>query len=187
VIAEGAGVLVLETLAHARARGAQPLAVLTGYGASSDGHHLTAPEPEARGAIKAMRMALADARIGPEAIDVVNAHGTSTPLNDVIETRALHQVFGAHAKRLLVHATKSMTGHALGGAGAIEAVAAVLTLVHQVVHPTVNLRCADPECDLDFVPLTARAARVGAVMSNSFGFGGHNGVLVLSHPSTLPA
>lgn len=186
VIAEGAGVLVLETLAHAQARGAQPLAVLTGYGASSDGHHLTAPEPEARAAVRAMRMALADAGIGPTGIDVVNAHGTSTPLNDVIETRALHKVFGEHARRLLVHATKSMTGHALGGAGAIEAVASVLTLVHQIVHPTVNLCCADPACDLDFVPLTARAARVGAVMSNSFGFGGHNGVLVFSHPSTLP-
>ena len=187
VIAEGAGVLVLETLAHAQARGAQPLAVVTGYGASSDGHHLTAPEPDARGAVRAMRMALADAGLGAQAIDVVNAHGTSTPLNDVAETRALHEVFGAHAKRLLVHATKSMTGHALGGAGAIEAVASVLTLVHQIVHPTVNLFCADPQCDLDFVPLTARAARVATVMSNSFGFGGHNGVLILSHPDALGA
>ena len=187
VIAEGAGALVLETLAHARARGAQPLAVVAGYGISTDGHHLTAPEPEARGAVRAMRMALADAALAPEDIDVVNAHGTSTPLNDVAETRALNRVFGEHAQRLLVHATKSMTGHALGGSGAIEAVASVLTLIHQVVHPTINLTRPDPDCDLDFVPHTARAAVVRAVMSNSFAFGGHNGVLILAHADTVTA
>jgi len=170
---------VLETLPHALARGAQPLAVLAGYGASADAHHVTAPDPEGRGAVRAMRAALADAALVPGDVQVVNAHGTSTPLNDVSETRALHQVFGAHAKRLRVHATKSMTGHALGGSGAIEAVASVLTLREQWVHPTINLEQPDPECDLDFVPNSGCAADVRTVMSNSFGFGGHNGVLVL--------
>lgn len=178
-IAEGAGILVLESAEHARARGARPLAEVAGYGASADGHHLTAPDPEGRAAVRAMRMALADAGLAPEAVDVVNAHGTSTPLNDAGETRSIKQAFGAHAARLAVHATKSMTGHALGGAAAIEAVDAVLTLLHGVVHPTINLDRPDPECDLDYVPNAAREMRVRTVMSNSFGFGGHNGVLVL--------
>jgi 3-oxoacyl-[acyl-carrier-protein] synthase II len=179
VIAEGAGVVVLETLAHARARGARPLAVVAGYGASADAHHITAPDPEGRGAVRAMRAALVDAGLSPGDVQVVNAHGTSTPLNDAAETLALHQVFGAHAERLLVHATKSMTGHALGGSGGIEAIASVLTLLEQWVHPTINLEHPDPECDLDFVPNVGRSADVRNVMSNSFGFGGHNGVLVL--------
>jgi 3-oxoacyl-[acyl-carrier-protein] synthase II len=179
VIAEGAGVLVLETLEHARERGARPLAEVAGYGASADAHHVTAPDPEGRGAVRAMRAALADAAIAPADVQVVNAHGTSTPLNDAAETLALHEVFGAHAKRLLVHSTKSMTGHALGGSGSIEAVASVLTLLDQWVHPTVNLDTPDPQCDLDYVPNEGRAADVRVVMSNSFGFGGHNGVIVL--------
>ncbi len=179
VIAEGAGVIVLETLPHALTRGARPLAVVAGYGASADAHHITAPDPEGRGAVRAMQAALADAGLAPADVQVVNAHGTSTPLNDAAETLAVHQVFGEHAGRLLVHATKSMTGHALGGSGGIEAVASVLTLLEQWVHPTINLEIPDPECDLDFVPNVGRSADVRTVMSNSFGFGGHNGVLVL--------
>jgi 3-oxoacyl-[acyl-carrier-protein] synthase II len=178
VLAEGAGMLVLESLEHARSRGAEVLAELAGYGLSSDGYHVTAPDPEGRGAVRAMRAALEDAGVAPESITVVNAHGTSTPLNDASETRALHEVFGAHAARLAVHATKSMTGHALGGSAAIEAVASVLTLRHGMIHPTINLERPDPECDLDYVPNTARKAAVRSVMSNSFGFGGHNAVLV---------
>lgn len=177
VIAEGAGVLVLESEAHATRRGARALAELAGYGASADGHHLTAPDPASRGAVRAMRAALADARMAPEHVDVVNAHGTSTPLNDPLETRAIREVFGAHADRLMVHATKSMTGHALGAAAAIEAVASVLTLMHGVVHPTINLDAPDPACDLDYVAHRARKADVQAVLSNAFGFGGHNAVL----------
>ncbi|MFN8588995.1 MAG: beta-ketoacyl-ACP synthase II [Candidatus Eisenbacteria bacterium] len=178
VIAEGAGVLVLEDADHAAARGARVLAELAGYGASADGHSLTAPEPDGRGAVRAMRAALADARLAPSDVNVVNAHGTSTPLNDACETRAIREVFGAHADRLLVPATKSMTGHALGAAGALEAVASVLMLRDGIVHPTINLEQPDPECDLDHVPGTAREADVRVVMSNSFGFGGHNAVLV---------
>jgi 3-oxoacyl-[acyl-carrier-protein] synthase II len=178
VLAEGAGMVILESLDHARSRGAQGIAELAGYGLTSDGYHVTAPDPEGRGAVRAMRAALDDARLGPEAIEVVNAHGTSTPLNDVTETRALHQVFGPHAGRLAVHATKSMTGHALGASAAIEAVASVLTLRHGIIHPTINLLRPDPECDLDYVPNAARSASVRTVMSNSFGFGGHNAVLI---------
>ncbi len=178
VIAEGAGILVLEELEHARRRGATILVELAGYGASADAYHLTAPEPEAKGAVRAMRAALADAHLVPDAIDLVNAHGTSTPLNDVVETGAIKTVFGDHARRLAVHSTKSMTGHALGAAPALEAAAAVLTIARGAIHPTINLHDADPACDLDYVPLVAREARVGAVMSNSFGFGGHNAVLV---------
>lgn len=179
VIAEGAGVLVLESLEHARARGAQVLAELAGYGSSGDAHHMTAPDPEGRGAIRAMRMALADAGMSPEQVELVNAHGTSTQLNDAHETRVIRAVFGAHAERLWVHATKSMTGHALGASASLEAVACVLTLMHGVVHPTANLDDPDPACDLDYVPLVARERRIRTVMSNSFGFGGHNGVLIL--------
>ena len=178
VLAEGAAFLLLETEAHARARGAKVYAELLGYGATGDGYHQTAPDPEGRGATRAMRAALADAHIAPDEVDVVNAHGTSTPLNDVTETRAIREVFGAHADRLMVHSTKSMTGHSLGAASAIEAVASVLTIRHGVVHPTINLHEPDPECDLDYVPLTAREARVRVVVSNAFGFGGHNAVLV---------
>jgi len=180
VIAEGAGMLVLESEEHARGRGAPALAVLAGYGNTADGYHITAPDPEGRGAVRAMRAALADAGLAPVDIQVVNAHGTSTPLNDATETLAIKQVFGEHARRLMVHSTKSMIGHALGAAAAIEAVVAVLTLVHGVVHPTINLDVPDPACDLDYVPHVARRAGVRAVMSNAFGFGGHNGVLVFT-------
>jgi 3-oxoacyl-[acyl-carrier-protein] synthase II len=179
VIAEGAAVLVLESLEHARARGATILAELAGYGATGDGYHATAPDPEGRGAVRAMRAALADAHLRPEEVQVVNAHGTSTPLNDVTETRAIREVFGAHAGKLAVHSTKSMTGHSLGASSAIEAAAAVLTITRDVIHPTINLEHPDPECDLDYVPNQAREAHVDCVLSNAFGFGGHNGVLVL--------
>ncbi len=178
VIAEGAALLVLEELEHARARGARIWAELIGYGASGDAYHATAPDPESKGALRAMRMALADARLAPEDVQVVNAHATATPVGDVIESRALERLFGEHAKRLMVHSTKSMTGHTLGGAGAIEAVVSVLTVARGVVHPTVNLDDPDPECRLDYVPHVAREADVRVMMSNSFGFGGHNAVLV---------
>jgi 3-oxoacyl-[acyl-carrier-protein] synthase II len=178
VIAEGAGALVLESETHAAARGARVLAELAGFGISADGFHMTAPDPAGRGAARAMRMALRDAGLRPDEVDVVNAHGTSTPLNDATETQAIKTVFGADAARLMVHSTKSMTGHSLGAAGAIEGVVSVLTLMHQWVHPTLNLDTPDPECDLDYVPHQGRAAAVRAVMSNSFGFGGHNGVVV---------
>jgi 3-oxoacyl-[acyl-carrier-protein] synthase II len=178
VIAEGGGILILEELEHAKRRGAPILVELAGYGASADAYHMTAPEPEAKGAVRAMRKALDDARMAPETIGLVNAHGTSTPLNDVVETGAIKTVFGAHARALAVNSTKSMTGHALGGAPALEAVASVLQLARGVLHPTINLHDPDPQCDLDYVPLVAREARLDAVMSNSFGFGGHNAVLV---------
>ncbi|MGH7727057.1 MAG: beta-ketoacyl-[acyl-carrier-protein] synthase family protein [Candidatus Eiseniibacteriota bacterium] len=178
VIAEGAGILILEELAHAKKRRAPIYAELVGYGATADGYHVTAPDPDAKGAVRAMRAALEDAKLAPEAIGLVNAHGTSTPLNDVTETNAIKNVFGAHARRLAVNSTKSMIGHALGGASAIEAVACVLMLERGVLHPTINLKDPDPACDLDYVPLVAREAKVDAIMSNAFGFGGHNAVLV---------
>ena len=180
VIAEGAGVLVLESEEHARRRSCEPLVELAGYGASADGHHLTAPDPEGDGAVRAMRTALDDAKLSTDQVDVVNAHGTSTPLNDVIETTAIKRVFGDHASDLMIHSTKSMIGHSLGASAAIEAVVAVQTLTQGIVHPTINLECADPACDLDYVPGDARKVKVRSVMSNSFAFGGHNAVLVFS-------
>jgi 3-oxoacyl-[acyl-carrier-protein] synthase II len=178
VIAEGAGILILETLQHARARGAKIYAEVAGCGMSSDGHHITAPDPTGRGAVRAMRAALDDAGLRPDEIQLVNAHGTSTPLNDATETRAIKEVFGDYAYRLAVNSTKSMIGHCLGGAAGVESVVSVLTLMHQLIHPTINLNDPDPECDLDYVPHVAREAHVDAVMCNAFGFGGHNGVLV---------
>ncbi|MCX8067049.1 MAG: beta-ketoacyl-ACP synthase II [Anaerolineae bacterium] len=179
VLAEGAGVLVLERLEHARARGAPILAEVLGWASSSDGFHVAQPDPEGLGAIRAMRWALADAGVCPEDVDYINAHATATPLNDVIETRAIKAVFGPHAYRVPISATKSMTGHAMGGSGGIEAVVCVLTLRDQVIHPTANLEEPDPECDLDYVPGEARRAQVQITLSNSFGFGGQNACLVL--------
>jgi 3-oxoacyl-[acyl-carrier-protein] synthase II len=176
---EGAGVVVLEELEHARRRGANILAELVGYGANSDAHHVTAPAPEGEGAARCMRLALEDARLNPKDIGYLNAHGTSTPYNDANETRAIKTVFGAHAKKLMISSTKSMTGHMLGAAGGAEAVVGVLALTRGVLPPTINYTTPDPECDLDYVPNTAREVRVDAVMSNSFGFGGTNAVLVL--------
>jgi len=183
VAAEGAGILVLEEWEHAERRGVTILAELAGYGASGDGYHITAPHPDGRGAVSAMRAAIEDAGLTPEDFQVINAHGTSTQMNDSIESRAIREVFGAHADSLAVHSTKSMIGHCMGGAGSIEAVVAVKTLLNGIVHPTINLQTPDPECDLDYVPEGARNLAVDAVLSNSFGFGGHNGVLAFRrHP-----
>ncbi len=179
VIGEGAAMLVLETEDHARRRGATPLAELCGYGATGDAYHMTAPCVDGEGAARAMRRALADARLPLEQVQYVNAHGTSTPAGDPAEVSAIKSVFGEHARRLMVSSTKSMTGHLLGAAGGIEAVATVLTLARGVVPPTINLERPDPTCDLDFVPAQARTHRVTGALSNSFGFGGHNVTLAL--------
>ena len=174
VIGEGAGVLVLESLERASARGAQILAEIVGYGTTCDAHHITAPSPGGVGGAEAMRLALADAHLVPEDVDYVNAHGTSTQANDSNETAAIKAALGAHALRVPVSSTKSMTGHLLGGSGGIEAVAAVLAIGHNLVPPTINYHTPDPACDLDVVPNQAREHSVNVVLSNSFGFGGHN-------------
>jgi 3-oxoacyl-[acyl-carrier-protein] synthase II len=177
VIAEGSGILILEELEHAKARGARIYAEFLGYGASCDANHLTAPHPEGRGAIQALGMVLRTAGLKPTDIDYINAHGTSTPINDPIETKAIKAVFGDHAKKLAVPSTKSMTGHLLGAAGGIEAIATVLAIKDQFLPPTRNLEEPDPECDLDYVPNKGRKARVRAALSNALGFGGHNTVV----------
>jgi 3-oxoacyl-[acyl-carrier-protein] synthase II len=178
VFSEGAGILVLEELEIAKARGANILAEIVGYGSTSDAFHITAPEPEGKGAANAVRAALHDAQINPNEIDYINAHGTGTGLNDVMETKAIKQVFGEHAYNLPMSSTKSMTGHAMGATAAFEAAFSVLALRDQVAPPTINLEEADPECDLDYVPNTSREVSMSAVMSNSFGFGGHNVSLI---------
>jgi 3-oxoacyl-[acyl-carrier-protein] synthase II len=178
VMGEGAGVLLLETLAHAQARQAPILAEICGFGMTGDAYHITAPAPDGEGLVRAMRLALNDAVLSPADIDYINAHGTSTPLNDITETRAIHQVFGPAARQLAISSTKSMTGHLLGAAGGIEAIACVLSLRDQIVHPTRNLEDPDPDCDLDYVPGQSRAMTVRAALSNSMGFGGHNACLV---------
>lgn len=179
VIGEGAALLVLETEDHARRRGAIPLAELCGYGATGDAYHMTAPCVDGEGAARAMQRALADARLPLESVQYINAHGTSTPAGDPAEVSAIKSVFGGHARQLMVSSTKSMTGHLLGAAGGIEAVATALTLARGIVPPTINLERPDPTCDLDFVPAQARTLRVTAALSNSFGFGGHNVTLAL--------
>jgi len=178
VLGEGAGVLVLEELEHARARGTRIYAELAGYGVSADAHHITAPCEDGEGAARGMLNAMRNAGINPDQVDYVNAHGTSTPLGDLAETVALKRCFGAHAKRLAVSSTKSATGHMLGAAGGVEAIFSVLTLRDQVAPPTINLFNQDPQCDLDYVPNTARAMKIKVAMSNSFGFGGTNGTLI---------
>jgi 3-oxoacyl-[acyl-carrier-protein] synthase II len=178
VIGEGAGILVLESLEYAEQRGAPILAEITGYGMSGDAHHITAPAEDGDGAYRVMRAAIYDAHIGPEQIGYVNAHGTSTPLGDAIETRAMKRVFGEHARNMAVSSTKSMTGHLLGGAGGLEAGISVLALRDQVLPPTINQETPDPECDLDYVPNHARKAAVDYALSNSFGFGGTNAALL---------
>ncbi|MCS7222280.1 MAG: beta-ketoacyl-ACP synthase II [Anaerolineae bacterium] len=180
VIGEGCGILILERLEHALARGARIYAELLGHATSADAYHVAQPEPRGMGAVNAMAWALADAGIVPERVDYINAHGTSTPLNDVIETRAIRRVFGAHADRLAVSSTKSMIGHCLGGAGAIEAIVTVYTVQQDLIHPTINYEFPDPECDLDYVPNVARRARVQVALSNSFGLGGQNACLVVA-------
>ena len=179
VMGEGGVMFVLEDLEFARARGARVLAEVVGYGASADMHHFTAPHPEGAGAIRAMRRALDKAGIEPREVDYVNAHGTSTKLGDVAETRAIHEVFGEHAAKLAISSTKSVHAHLLGAAGAIEAAACVLAIDRGLIPPTINLDNQDPDCDLDYVPNRARPARVDVAISNSFGFGGHNATLVI--------
>jgi 3-oxoacyl-[acyl-carrier-protein] synthase II len=176
---EGAAIFVLETLDRARSRGARILAEVAGYAAGADAYHIVAPCADGEGAARAMRWALEDAGLGPEDVDYINAHGTSTPLNDASETVAIKAALGEHAYQVPVSSTKSMIGHALGASGALETVAAVKTLETGIIHPTVNYDTPDPECDLDYVPNTARRADVRTVLKNSFGFGGQNACLVL--------
>ncbi len=178
IIGEGSGMMVLESLEHAEKRGAHILGEICGFGVTGDAYHMTAPPADGEGGARCMREALKDAGMKPEEVDYINAHGTSTPLNDSCETNAIKQVFGDHAYKIPVSSTKSMTGHLLGGAGGIEAVFSIKTLIDGVVPPTVNYENADPDCDLDYVPNEARSMDVKTVMSNSFGFGGTNGVLI---------
>ena len=179
VMGEGAGMLILEELTQALERGAEVYAEMAGYGLSGDAYHVSAPSPDGEGAISCMEMAIKDAGIDPKDIDYINAHGTSTKLNDLSENKAIKAVFGEHAHKLAVSSTKSMIGHVLGGAGGIEAVYTVLAIKHGIIPPTINYETPDPECDLDYVPNVARRAEVRAAMSNSFGFGGTNACLVL--------
>jgi 3-oxoacyl-[acyl-carrier-protein] synthase II len=181
VISEGSGMLVLEELESAKRRGATIYAEIIGYGQTSDAYHIAAPPENGEGAARCMAVALRDAGLNPEDIDYINAHGTSTPLNDKCETLAVKTVFGEHAYKLAISSTKSMTGHMLGAAGGIEAAFTALTVHNGIIPPTINLQTPDPDCDLDYVPLIAREAKVRIAMSNSFGFGGTNGVIILRH------
>jgi 3-oxoacyl-[acyl-carrier-protein] synthase II len=183
VIAEGAGILVVEELEHAKARGAKIYAELRGYGANADAHHITSPAPEGAGAQRCMKLALKDAKLTPADIGYVNAHGTSTKINDATETLAIKKVFGDSARTLMVSSTKSMTGHMLGAAGGVETAICALVLARGAIPPTINYTTPDPECDLDYVPNTAREARLQYTLSNSFGFGGTNACLILSRYS----
>ena len=178
VMGEGSGLMVLEELEHARRRNAKIYAEIVGYGMSADAYHITQPAPEGEGAVRSMRLALKDAKLTPSQVGYINAHGTSTPVGDVNETLAIKTVFGEHARTVAVSSTKSMTGHLLGAAGGIESVITVLTLVHGILPPTINYETPDPECDLDYVPNTARRAEVRYALTNSFGFGGTNASLL---------
>jgi 3-oxoacyl-[acyl-carrier-protein] synthase II len=184
VLGEGAGILILEELEHARVRKAPIYCEIVGYGMSGDAYHITAPSPNGDGAARAMRVTLRDAGIEPNAVDYINAHGTSTPPNDRTETAAIRSVFGDHAYKLAISSSKSMIGHLLGAAGAVEAGVAALTIRDQVIHPTINQEFPDPDCDLDYVPNLARRANVRYALSNSFGFGGTNACLVLKRFET---
>lgn len=178
IMGEGAGILVLESLEHARARGARIYCELAGYAATCDAFHITQPDPDGKGLSMAMKRALASASVAPEAVDYINAHGTSTPYNDKFETLAIKKVFGAHAYKVAVSSTKSMTGHLLGAAGGIESVVSAKTIQTGMIAPTINLEEPDPDCDLDYVPNQARAAKVRTVLSNNLGFGGQNAAVV---------
>jgi 3-oxoacyl-[acyl-carrier-protein] synthase II len=180
VIAEGAGIIVLEELEFAKKRGAKIYAELAGYGLNADAHHITAPAPEGEGAQRCMKLALKDAGLSPSDIGYINAHGTSTKMNDANETLAIKKVFGDHSRSLMVSSTKSMTGHMLGAAGGVEAAISALTLARGVIPPTINYTTPDPDCDLDYVPNTAREVRVKHALSSSFGFGGTNACLIMS-------
>jgi 3-oxoacyl-[acyl-carrier-protein] synthase II len=179
VMGEGSGVLVLEELEHAKARGAKIYCELLGYGNTADANHMTAPAPGGEGAARCMRMALKNARLNPADISYINAHGTSTPQGDICETQAIKTVFGEHAKTLAVSSTKGATGHMLGAAGAVEMAICVKALQTDIVPPTINLDNPDPECDLDYVPHTARESKARIAINNSFGFGGHNATVVV--------
>jgi len=179
VMAEGAGIIVLEEYEHARRRKARIFAELSGYGATCDAYHITAPDPDAESATQAMREALEEAGVCADERIYINAHGTSTPLNDAMETKAIKKVFGRHAGDVFVSSTKSMTGHTLGAAGAIEFIASCLTLNHKIIHPTINYENPDPECDLNYTPNQAREFDAKVALSNSLGFGGHNATLLL--------
>jgi 3-oxoacyl-[acyl-carrier-protein] synthase II len=178
VLGEGAGALVLEDYEHAKARGARIYCEVAGYGVSADAHHMTAPPDDGDGGFRAMKNALKDAGLEPSSVDYINAHGTSTPLGDLAETLAVKRLLGDRAGKVAVNSTKSMTGHLLGAAGAVEAVFSVLALRDQVSPPTINLRNPDPQCDLDYVPNVARKMPIRVALSNSFGFGGTNGTLI---------
>jgi 3-oxoacyl-[acyl-carrier-protein] synthase II len=179
VMGEGSGILVIEELEHAKARGANIIAEIVGYGCTNDAYHMTAPAPEGEGGARCMKMAINDAGIRPEEVGYINAHGTSTEYNDKFETAAIKAVFGEHAKKLAVSSTKSMTGHLLGAAGAIEAIITALSLKEGYLPATINYKTPDPECDLDYVPNKGRNADINYALSNSFGFGGHNATIVL--------
>jgi 3-oxoacyl-[acyl-carrier-protein] synthase II len=178
VMAEGAGILVLEELTRARARGAKIYAEIVGIGFTADAHHLTAPPDGGEGAVRSMRRALNDAGVSPEKVDYINVHGTSTPLGDISETAAIKTVFGPHARELKISSTKSMTGHLLGAAGAVEGIAAIMACCEGMIPPTINYQVPDPQCDLDYTPNTAARHRVTYALSNTFGFGGHNATLI---------
>ena len=184
VMGEGAGILILEEMEHAKRRGADILAEVSGYGATADAYHLTSPAPDGEGAVRAMKRALENAACFPSDIDYINAHGTSTLYNDKIETSAIKTVFGSHSRDLYVSSTKSMTGHLLGAAGAIEAIASVLTIKNNYLPPTIHYEIPDPECDLNYLPNKAIEKEVHYSMSNTFGFGGHNAVLIFKSYST---
>jgi len=185
VLGEGAAVLILEDLAFAQSRGAKILAEITGYGVSSDAYHITQPTEGGEGAVRAMQIALNKARLATTEIDYINAHGSSTPLNDKMETKAIKAVFGDTAYHISISSTKSMTGHLLGAAGAVEAAICIMVIQQGIIPPTINLTHSDPECDLDYVPNIARQAKIATALSNSFGFGGHNSVLVFRQYSEV--
>jgi len=178
ILSEGSGILIIEDLYFALARGARIYAELIGFGASGDAYHMVAPAPDGEGAARCMQMAIDDAKIEPSGVQYINAHGTSTDLNDKYETQAIKTVFGDHAYKMAVSSTKSMTGHLLGAAGGVEAAFTVLSLYNQIMPPTINYEVPDPDCDLDYVPNVARKAQIEVALSNSFGFGGTNGTLV---------
>ncbi len=184
VLSEGAGIVTFEELEHAKRRGAKIYAEVIGYGMSGDGYHITAPDPEGLGASQAMRLALCEAKLNPDQIDYINAHGTATQAGDAAETIAIKNTFGRSAYKLAISSTKSQLGHLLGASGGVEMVALALTLQQGVIPPTINLETPDPKCDLDYVPLTARQKKVKIAMTNSFGFGGHNAALIIKHHSS---
>jgi 3-oxoacyl-[acyl-carrier-protein] synthase II len=179
VMAEGAGIVVLETLEHAQARGAFIYGELIGFGASDDAYHMTAPDPEGKAAVLAMEAAIKNAGISKDEIDYINAHGTSTEMNDSIETLAIKKVFGERAYKIPISSTKSMTGHILGGAAGVELIAILLSMLGGFIHPTINYETPDPNCDLDYVPNKFRESQINTALSNSLGFGGHNSTIVV--------